>query len=213
MTKIVVRPRSCESASRSASRRVAGELVQRPERLVHEEQVRVGHQRPGDRDTHPHAAGQVPGHRLGAAAEFDLLQGRSHARGGLRAGHARQIEGQAHVGGDTGPGHQRRLLEDEGEAASVPADPVEAAAPPQDPAVARLGETRDQLQERALPAAGGADQTDELPRWMVRETGSSPRTPPGKIFSAERISTTGGRLAACRESWTRASMAVTPAGC
>ena len=52
---------------------------------------------------------------VAVAAQTDQLQGRAHALLGLGARHAGQVQRQAHVGHHAGPGHQRRLLEDEAE--------------------------------------------------------------------------------------------------
>ena len=50
---------------------LAGHLVERPERLVHQQQLRVEGQRPGDRHPLLHAARQLPGMLVGEALELD----------------------------------------------------------------------------------------------------------------------------------------------
>ena len=63
---------------------LAGHLVERPERLVHEQQLRVERQGPGDRDALLHPARQLPGMPIGERLELDQLE-----ELGRRAGAAR----------------------------------------------------------------------------------------------------------------------------
>ena len=62
----------------------ARDLVERSERLVHQENARRGDQRARDRDPHPHAAGQFARIRLREIGEADALQ-RLHDRGAAAA--------------------------------------------------------------------------------------------------------------------------------
>src|SRR3546814_20349805 len=53
---------------------VAGDLVERPERLVHQEEIGLEAERAGDRDALLHAARELPGKLLLEAAEVHQLQ-------------------------------------------------------------------------------------------------------------------------------------------
>ena len=53
---------------------VADDLVERAERLVHQQQVGIEGQRAGDRGALLHAAGELPGKFLLEAGEVDQLQ-------------------------------------------------------------------------------------------------------------------------------------------
>src|SRR3546814_21123345 len=59
---------------------VAGDLVERPERLVHQEEIGLEAERAGDRDALLHAARELPGKLLLEAAEVHQLQVRSEER-------------------------------------------------------------------------------------------------------------------------------------
>jgi hypothetical protein len=73
-----------------------------------------------------------------------------------------EIERQAHVGFDPRPRHQGRILEHEGERAVRRSDLFEPAGPPQYAAVRWFDQVGDQLEQRALAAAGGADEGEKL---------------------------------------------------
>ena len=56
VTKTTVRPRACHSASELGVEPLSRELVERAERLVHQQQVGRGDERARDRRAHLHAA-------------------------------------------------------------------------------------------------------------------------------------------------------------
>ena len=53
---------------------LAGHLVERAERLVHQQQLRIERQRAGDRDALLHAARQLPRMPFGECLELDELE-------------------------------------------------------------------------------------------------------------------------------------------
>ena len=73
-----------------------------------------------------------------------------------------EIERQPDVRLDARPGHQRRRLEHEAEAAAGAAGRGEVAAPPAELASARRDEPGDEIEERGLAAAGGPEQRQEF---------------------------------------------------
>ena len=115
------------------------------------------HHRAGDRDAHLHAARQLA--RVGAGERLEADERAAPPATSSRAA-SRDLPAQAQrqpdVLGDRGPGHQRRLLEDEADVArAVPARP-------DDPPRGRPHEPRDQPQRRRLAAARRPQQRDEV---------------------------------------------------
>ena len=149
-----VRPRSRTSASSSSCEHVAGHRVERPERLVHQQDVGVLGERPGQRDPLAHAARQLVRALVGEAVEVDRARAAPRPVPGARPSARRRAASAARRSGDGQPREQRRLLEHQRRAARrrrrVPAG--------------RLVEPGDEVEERRLAAARGADQAHELAR-------------------------------------------------
>ena len=141
---------------------VPSDLVERTERLVHQKQIGRDHQAARDRDAHLHAAGKRARQGLCELVEADQGKCLGDARVALGARHAGQVERQAHVAGDARPRHQGRRLEHEGELAADRLEFAHRSAPQQQPAFARRQQTGHHLQQRALAAARGTEQGDEL---------------------------------------------------
>ena len=131
---------------------VAGHRVERAERLVHQQDLRVLGQRPGQRDPLPHAARQLVRPLVGEAAQVHQVQQVGGAAPPLGLGHPARAQRQLHVPGRGQPREQGRLLEHE-------RDPLAAGG---DLAGGGGVEPGHQVQQRALAAAGRADQADEL---------------------------------------------------
>ena len=141
---------------------LAGDLVQRRERLVHQQQRRIERQRAGNRDPLLHPARQRVGPKMAKLAEphqLDQLGDRRSVPG------ARRIEfaPQADVGLDIAPGQQGRLLEDQ-------PDLLETlrfrrlVAEDRDPPRRRRLQPGDDSQQRGFAAAARSHQRDELAR-------------------------------------------------
>ena len=76
----------------------AGDLVERGERLVHQQQLRLGDERARDRDAHAHAAGQFARIGVGELCQADAAERRLDALGAaLPRRRAVQLERQQHV--------------------------------------------------------------------------------------------------------------------
>src|SRR6266536_2837724 len=140
---------------------VAGDLVQRPERLVHQQQRGVERQRPGDRDPLLHAAGELPHRVLLEPLQADQLQHLPHAPPALGGIEAHHLQGELDVAGDRPPLVQHRGLEDHAEVPVLPGL-AGAAALDLDAALRRLDEVGDDAQQGGLAAPRGADDRQEL---------------------------------------------------
>src|SRR3989454_6666125 len=76
---------------------LASDLVQRSERLVHEQQARTGRQRPRQRDSHTHAAGELARIRPGDGLQADELERLLRRRSSLRAPDSAELHRQLHL--------------------------------------------------------------------------------------------------------------------
>ena len=88
----------------------ARDLVERRERLVQQQDIRVGDERARQRDPHLHAAGQFTGICIGKFGKAYLRQRLLDAPVGVGRRCVRKLQGQAHVLAHACPRHQRRLL-------------------------------------------------------------------------------------------------------
>ena len=94
-----------------------GNLVERGERLVHQQQLGPGHQRAGDRNPHLHAARELARISVGEIGQPNGGQRRHDGRGGVALAQAPQAKRQEDIAEHRLPGHQRRLLKDEADVA------------------------------------------------------------------------------------------------
>ena len=136
----------------------AGQGVERAEGLVEQQHLRAAGERPGEGGALGHAAGDLAGAQVRGVLEADQLQQVAHPLAArLRGGGAGQAEGDVLLEG--APGQQARLLEGD-RGALVGADEGRAAE------AQRTGagpvQARDEPQEGRLPAAGGADDGEDL---------------------------------------------------
>jgi hypothetical protein len=138
----------------SSTHLVAGQCVERAERLVEQQQPGVAEQGAGDGDALAHAARQFPGLPVGEVADAQLGQQGARPLGRRAARQALHLGRDQHVVEDVAPVEQQVALEDD-------ADPVHAVADrlaaDHDAALARPVEPAQDAQERALAAAAGAD--------------------------------------------------------
>ena len=88
----------------------ARDLVERRERLVQQENIRVGDERARQRDPHLHTAGQFTGVCIGKFGKTDLRQRLLDAAVGFSRRRVRKFQRQANVVAHACPRHQRRLL-------------------------------------------------------------------------------------------------------
>ena len=161
VTNTTVLPVSAHRRQQLCVELVAHDLVQRSERLVHEQQLRIERQRASDRGPLLHTARELPGVLVLEALQVDHLQPARRALAPLRRRQAHHLERQHHVALDRAPREQRRRLE---HVAVLPAEPRLLGADAVDPdrARARPLQIGDDPQQRGLAAAGRADQRDEV---------------------------------------------------
>ena len=137
------------------------QYIERRERLVHEQDVRMHDQRA--RESHPlaHAARQLA--RIGGleAVETDEIDRRQRALTNLGARQVLRLESERDVLEHREPGKQREALEHHRDSARGPRHGLarDIATLPG----ARLGETRDQAQQRRLAGARAPEQAHDLP--------------------------------------------------
>src|SRR6266700_8102447 len=94
----------------------ARDFVERRKRLVHQQELRLGDQRARDRGAHLHPARELARIALREAGKTDTRERRIDARWRVRL-EPGKLQRQAHVRRHRRPGHQRRLLEYEADAA------------------------------------------------------------------------------------------------
>src|SRR5215470_11506632 len=138
----------------------ARDLVERGERLVYQQELRLGDERARDRGAHLHPARELARVALREVGKTDTRERGVDARLRRRL-ETRELQRQPHIRSHRRPRHQRRLLEYEADAArSGGARGLHLV--PLDRSVGRLAQTRDDAQRRGLAAARWAEQRHEL---------------------------------------------------
>ncbi len=138
---------------------LAREGVERAERLVHQQQRRIVDQRAHDSRALAHAAGELARVAVREVREAHLREEPHRALAvGLRV-HAAQLDLHQHVVEHVAPVQQHRALEHDAE---VGLRAGHAPAAHDHLARARRMQPRDDPQQRALAAARGADDREEL---------------------------------------------------
>ncbi len=160
------RTTSLERRDQAIAEFLAKHVVERSERLVHEQKFRVGHPGSGERDSHSHAARKLPRElRRVARAKADLFQQIAQT---LRIDRATgELFGQANVAGDRSPRKQGRVLKDERAAAATAVrlgGRFGVGTPDLNAPRSRAIESGDQSQHRRLAATARSQQSDELAR-------------------------------------------------
>ena len=152
----------CDDREQLVLQARAGQRVERAERLVHQQHLRLHRQRAGDADALLHAAGDLARALVRRRRQADQRERRVGARLQLgaalgRAEHALDAEVDVLEAGQ--PRQQRMVLEHDG---ALRAGPGDLAVGAQQHAVRRPGQPGDQVQQGRLAAARVADQRDEL---------------------------------------------------
>ncbi len=133
------------------------------QRLVEQQDLRVQHQRAGERHTLLLAARQLPRITLVQPAELDLLEHRMHALLDLGRGHLAQLQAVADVFADRHVRPQCVVLEHHADATLVRRHLVDAPIVEADLAFVRRVEAGDQAQQRGLAAARRAEEGEQFP--------------------------------------------------
>ena len=89
VTKTTVLPRRLPDTEELFLKEKAGLLVEGAERFVHQQEIRIDRQGAGDRNTLPHALGQLVGIGAGKAGQTDEFDHRGRSSVGVRAGRRR----------------------------------------------------------------------------------------------------------------------------
>jgi hypothetical protein len=140
---------------------LAGLDVERRERLVHQQDLGAHGQRPGDRHALAHAARQLVGPLVEGLGEADSLERGAGDAPALRFRHTLQRQAEADVLPDAEPGEERRLLEDQAALGRWAGDGL---AEGEEVTPGGGFEPGDQVEQRALSAAGGTQEDHELAR-------------------------------------------------
>ena len=118
VTKTTTPRRARPDAHQLDLHQLAGLGVDAGEGLVHQQDLGLGRQRPGQRDALLHAAGELVRIGVGEAVEADERRGSARTRSPtLGRGDAVEVEAEADVVVDRRPGDQPEGLEDEADAA------------------------------------------------------------------------------------------------
>ena len=133
---------------------VTGHRVERAERLVHQQDLRVLRERPRQRGALPHAARELVRTLLREVREVHHLEQLLAAFAPPLARRAGQLQRELDVAAHGQPREQRRLLEHQRGAVGAHLDGARR----------RLVESGDEVEQRALPAAGRTEQADEFAR-------------------------------------------------
>src|SRR3954452_6611290 len=142
-----------------ALQRLARLRVQRAERLIHQQNLRVDRQRPRNADALLHAAGELIGTAIARILQAHQIEIASRRFAQHPAAHPLHFQPERHVLKRGEPRQQRRMLEHH--AAVVPTAGDHVSIDRHAAAACRLEAHRD-AQRRGLAAAGGADQRDDL---------------------------------------------------
>ena len=138
------------------------DLVERGERLIHQEKLRLGDERARDRDAHAHAAGQFARKSMAEILQPDPVERRDDARTRFFGRRAFERQRQQDIVEHRRPGHQRGFLEDKAERDFAAG--LRRRRWPVDGALRRLAQARDNPQCRRFSAARRAEKRHEFVR-------------------------------------------------
>jgi len=133
--------------------------IERAEGLVHQEDLGINGQDPGDLGSLGHAPGELVREGVGELHEADLIEEPFHDGLPLGVRDAPQLEAETHVVTDCAPRQKCGLLE---RVACRPAHVPHRFAPEEHLSLVGLSQARHDIQQGGLPASRGADHGDEL---------------------------------------------------
>ncbi len=141
------------------AQRLRREHVERRERLVHQQDIRMNDQRAGKADALAHAAGELA--RIGGfvAVEADEIDRRQRALADFHFGKAERLEAELDVFQHRQPGKQRERLEHHGDAGRRPEHRLAEIG---DGAGRRRHQAGDRAQQRRFARSGAAEKPDDL---------------------------------------------------
>ena len=138
---------------------LAGEGVERPERLVQQQQLRIRGQRAGNPDTLPLAAGKLPDIAFFRAFQPHFFQHRPRGFQPLFTMDARKLQPKRHVFLHVAPGKQAFILEDH---AALGAGALHLFAFQLNGAMLIRDKPGDEIQQRGFSAPGRAQHHQQL---------------------------------------------------
>ena len=133
--------------------------VQRPERFIHQDDIRLVNQGSHQRAPFAHSSGEFVGIMVLEAAQTDLGNILRCLLVSLVGRHAAELQRHLDVITQRAPGQEIVVL---GHISDIGVDPGNDLPLVAHLARRRLENTRDHVEQRGLAAAGGADETDEL---------------------------------------------------
>ena len=141
---------------------LAGQRVERAQRLIHQEHVGIGGERPRDADSLTHAARKLPDAPVLDALEVNEPEHLSRPIMALLLRDTSEPQSEGDIVDDIEPRHQRAMLKHDAALRTRTLDrsPAEGNRPG-----GRLQETCHEVQERGLPAPGRAERDDEAARF------------------------------------------------
>ena len=140
---------------------LAGELVERRKRLVHQKDVGVQRERPCDADSLLHAAAELRRMMVGEARKSDKLEHLQSAFLALGFRELDDLERELDVLLNRPPFVENRALEDHAVLATEPCL-ARSSAVDRQRTLAGVDEVGDHAEQRGFSAAGGSEQRDEL---------------------------------------------------
>ena len=166
VTSITVTLRSACRSRSDAPQLLAGERVERSERLVEQQDLRLVDERAADRGALLHAAGELPRKLVRESRETDFFEQAPRAlaigaplRADAAAVRLDDLQRQEHVLERVAPRQEIRVLERHAHALQRPAH---FPSLDREPAGGDRREPADQLHQRGLAAAGRPHHRDEL---------------------------------------------------
>src|SRR5919106_4765624 len=154
-------------------------LVDGREGLVHQQDVGVHRERPGESDALAHPAGELVGVGVLEAREPHLVDIRPRGVLALLAGQPAQLQAEGDVAQHRRPRHQGEILEHE---RPVRPGTRDRDAVDLDPSRRRVDQSGHDLQRRGLTAAAGADDAGELAPGHVEGEAAQGADPAGEVL-------------------------------
>ena len=136
-----------------------GGVIQRPERLVHQEKLRLIGQHHSDLEAFLHAAGQLLGIEVGKAVQLHQLQILLHQRRPVLLGHTAKLQREVQIVLHTLPAEHRLCLKHD---AALSGGPLDLAAIELTRAGRRLDQSRNNVHQCCLAAAAPANDGHQL---------------------------------------------------